>query len=120
VDDEDDTRDLITTVLGRCGAEVLGCATASAALEQCQTWSPDLLVCDIGLPGEDGYSLIKKVRDFEGQCGQVPAVALTAYASPEDRERVLSAGFQMHVAKPVEPEELITIIANVSGRSNKV
>jgi signal transduction histidine kinase/DNA-binding response OmpR family regulator len=120
VDDEDDTRDLIATVLRRCGAEVLGCETASEALEQCQTWSPDLLISDIGLPGEDGYSLIEKVRAFDEPCGQVPAVALTAYASPEDRDRVLSAGFQMHIAKPVEPEELVTIIANVSGRSNKV
>ena len=120
VDDEDDTRDLIATVLARCGAEVHGCARASEALEQCQAWSPDLLVCDIGLPGEDGYSLINKVRAIDGQCGQVPAIALTAYASPEDRDRVLSAGFQMHIAKPVEPEELVTIIANVSGRRNKV
>jgi signal transduction histidine kinase/ActR/RegA family two-component response regulator len=120
VDDEDDTRDLIATVLRRCGAEVLGCETAAEALEQCQAWSPDLLISDIGLPGEDGFSLIKKVREIEGLCGQLPAVALTAYASPEDRDRVLSAGFQMHIAKPVAPEELVTIIANVSGRSNKV
>jgi signal transduction histidine kinase/DNA-binding response OmpR family regulator len=120
VDDEDDTRDLIATVLRRCGAEVRGCETAAEALEQCHAWSPDLLISDIGLPGEDGFSLIKKVREIEGLCGQLPAVALTAYASPEDRDRVLSAGFQMHIAKPVEPEELVTIIANVSGRSNKV
>jgi signal transduction histidine kinase/DNA-binding response OmpR family regulator len=120
VEDEDDTRDLILTVLARCGAEVRGCETASEAFEQFQEWSPDLLVSDIGLPGEDGYSLIKKVREINGRDGQVPAIALTAYATPEDRERVLSAGFQMHIAKPVEPEELVTIIANVAGRRNKV
>lgn len=120
VDDEDDTRDLILTVLKRCGAEVRGSESAAEALRAFKEWSPDLLVCDIGLPVEDGFSLLKKVRALDQQSGQIPAVALTAYASPEDRDRVLSAGFQMHVAKPVEPEELLTIIANIAGRSNKV
>ena len=120
VDDEADTRDLIATVLVRCGAEVRGCETASEALEQFREWTPDLLVSDIGLPGEDGYSLIKKVRAIDERHAQMPAIALTAYASPEDRDRVLSAGFQMHIAKPVDPEELVTIIADVAGRRNKV
>jgi signal transduction histidine kinase/DNA-binding response OmpR family regulator len=120
VDDEDDTRDLILTVLKRCGAEVRGSESAAAALLAFKEWTPDLLVCDIGLPEEDGFSLLKKVRALNQQSGQIPAVALTAYASPEDRDRVLNAGFQMHIAKPVEPEELLTIIANIAGRSNKV
>jgi CheY-like chemotaxis protein len=120
VDDEPDTRILIETVLSRCGAEVRSCESAAEALEQFQEWSPDLLVSDIGLPGEDGYSLIKRVRAIDQRAGQVPAIALTAYATPEDRVRVLSAGFQMHIAKPVDPEELVTIIANLAERPNKV
>jgi signal transduction histidine kinase/DNA-binding response OmpR family regulator len=120
VDDEPDTRVLIATVLARCGAEVRSCESAAEALQQFQGWLPDFLVSDIGLPEEDGYSLIKKVRELDGRDGQMPALALTAYASPEDRVRVLSAGFQMHLAKPVEPEELVTVIANLAGRRNKV
>ncbi len=120
VDDEDDTRDLILTVLKQCGAEVRGSESAAEAFVAFKEWSPDLLVTDIGLPEEDGFSLLKKVRESNGRSGQIPAVALTAYATPEDRDRVLNAGFQMHIAKPVEPEELLTIIASVAGRSNKV
>jgi signal transduction histidine kinase/DNA-binding response OmpR family regulator len=120
VDDEADTRELILTVLRQCGAEVRGSESADEALVMFGEWSPDLLISDIGLPGEDGYSLLKKVRESEQEFSQIPAVALTAYASAEDRERVLSAGFKMHIAKPIEPEELLTIIANVAGRSNKV
>lgn len=120
VEDEDDTRDLILTVLKQCGAEVRGSESAAEAFVAFKEWSPDLLVTDIGLPEEDGFSLLKRVRESNQQSGQIPAVALTAYATPEDRDRVLNAGFQMHIAKPVEPEELLTIIANVVGRSNKV
>jgi signal transduction histidine kinase/DNA-binding response OmpR family regulator len=118
VDDEADTRELIATVLAQCGAEVTGCGSAAEALTTIQTWKPDLLISDIGMPEEDGYSLIKKVRQLDGLCGKIPAVALTAYASTEDRIHILSAGFQMHIAKPVEPQELITIIANVAGRQS--
>lgn len=118
VDDEADTRDLIATVLAQCGAEVTGYGSAAEALTAIQTWKPDLLISDIGMPEEDGYSLIKKVRQLDGLCGKIPAVALTAYASTEDRIHILSAGFQMHISKPVEPQELITIIANVAGRSS--
>jgi signal transduction histidine kinase/DNA-binding response OmpR family regulator len=117
VDDEADTRDMIAAALSQCGAQVKGCESAAEALSALQSWEPDLLISDIGMPGEDGYSLIKKVRQIDRQrYGQIPAVALTAYASPEDRIRILSAGFQMHVAKPVEPEELVTLIANIAGR----
>jgi signal transduction histidine kinase/DNA-binding response OmpR family regulator len=119
VDDEIDTRELILTVLRQCGAEVKGSESAVEALGVFKDWSPNLLITDIGLPEEDGFSLLRKVRESEHQSGQIPAVALTAYATPEDRDRVLSAGFEMHIAKPVEPEELLTIIANVAGRSNR-
>ncbi|HVG35316.1 MAG TPA: response regulator [Pyrinomonadaceae bacterium] len=118
VDDEADTRDLIATVLEQCGAEVTGCGSAAEALTTLQTWKPDLLITDIGMPEEDGYSLLKKVRQLDDLSGKIPAVALTAYASTEDRIHILSAGFQMHIAKPVEPQELITIIANVAGRQS--
>ncbi|HEV2914802.1 MAG TPA: response regulator [Pyrinomonadaceae bacterium] len=116
VDDEEDARELISTVLKQCSAEVRACASAAEALSVLQEWKTDLLISDIGMPEEDGYSLIKKVRQLGDQHGQIPAIALTAYASTEDRIRILSAGFQMHVAKPVEPEELVTVIANVAGR----
>ena len=120
VEDEADTRDLILTVLKQCGAEVRSSASAAEALLAFREWPPDLLISDIGLPGEDGYSLLKKVRESKQPSGQIPAIALTAYASSEDRGRVLSAGFKMHITKPIEPEELLAIIANVSGRSSKV
>src|ERR1051325_5709644 len=117
VDDEADSRDLITAVLVQCGALVKGCETASEALAAIPAWGPDLLISDIGMPVEDGYSLIKKVRESgEQQYEQIPAIALTAYASTEDRARVLEAGFQTHIAKPVEPDELLNIVANVVGR----
>ncbi|MCA1643726.1 MAG: response regulator [Acidobacteria bacterium] len=100
VDDEADTRDWIAAVLRRNGAAVRSCASAAEALRLLEAWEPDALVSDIGMPREDGYSLIKKVRK-SGAGSRVPAVALTAYASGEDRERALAAGFQEHLVKPV-------------------
>ena len=116
VDDEPDTRDLLSTVLGGCGALVRGCDSAAEALTLVETWRPDLLVSDIGLPEEDGYSLIKRVREGGGWGERLPAIALTAYAGAEDRERALSAGFAAHLAKPVEPNDLISAVARVAGR----
>jgi CheY-like chemotaxis protein len=84
-------------------------------------WNPHLLISDIGMPGDDGYSLIKKVRAQESaQHNTIPAVALTAYASVGDRIRALAAGFQMHIPKPLEPSELIAAVANLAGRDAKV
>jgi signal transduction histidine kinase/DNA-binding response OmpR family regulator len=121
VDDEEDTRDLIMIMLTRCGAEVKTVATASEALSELSRWNPEVLISDIGMPIEDGYSLIRKVRAQESaQHNSIPAVALTAYASVEDRLRALAAGFQMHVTKPLEPSELIAVVANLAGRSAKV
>jgi CheY-like chemotaxis protein len=121
VDDEEDTRDLIMIMLTRCGAEVLTVATAADALDELERWNPDVLISDIGMPVEDGYSLIRKVRAQESaQHNRIPAIALTAYASVQDRLRALSAGFQMHVTKPLEPSELIAVVANLAGRSAKV
>ncbi|HEX8494930.1 MAG TPA: response regulator [Pyrinomonadaceae bacterium] len=121
VDDEEDSLDLILTVLAACGAEVKSAASAAAALAELEQWNPDLLISDIGLPGEDGYSLIRKIRAHEStRHRSIPAIALTAYASVEDRLRALSAGFQMHVTKPLEPSELVAVVANLVGRSAKV
>jgi signal transduction histidine kinase/DNA-binding response OmpR family regulator len=121
VDDEEDSRDLIMVVLTGCGAEVKSVATVPAALSELERWNPDLLISDIGLPFEDGYSLIKKVRAHEStRHSSIPAVALTAYASVEDRLRALAAGFQMHIKKPLEPSELIAVVATLAGRSAKV
>jgi PAS domain S-box-containing protein len=118
VDDEADTRDLLTTVLERCDAKVVAVASAAEALEALRWLKPDVLVSDIGMPDEDGYALIRKVRALPPeQGGRIPAVALTAHARVEDRMRALSAGYQMHVAKPVEPTELVTIIASLVGRT---
>lgn len=81
-------------------------------------WWPDALVTDIGMPEEDGYPLIRKLRALERERGaHVPAIALTAYARVEDRLKILSSGFQTHLPKPVDPAELVMVIANVCGRS---
>jgi CheY-like chemotaxis protein len=113
VDDEEDTRDLVTAILTRCGCEVKVCDTADAALEAFRSWKPDLLVCDIGMPNEDGYSLIKKLRKLKLKWAkEVPAIALTAYATEDDRARSLAAGFQVHVAKPIDP---VTLLRSIAG-----
>jgi CheY-like chemotaxis protein len=118
VDDDPDALDLIATILRRAEAETRLCSSPPEALATLRSWKPHVLVSDIEMPGEDGYSLIRKVRQLTGSDGgQVPAVALTAYGRPEDRVRSLSAGFSMHVAKPVDPVELGVIVANLAGRS---
>jgi len=119
VDDEADARESLTVVLEQCGAVVTAVASAREALGALAHQRPDILVSDIGMPEEDGYSLIEKVRVPEAaqRGGRIPAVALTAYAAPEDRRRALAAGYELHVPKPVTPEELVTAVANLSGRS---
>lgn len=116
VDDDEDSRFYITTVLEADGANVRAVASAPAALEVLADWQPDVFICDIAMPGEDGYTLIRKVRALKAdRGGKVPAVALTAYADSEDRIRALEAGFQTHVPKPVDPGELVTIVANIAA-----
>ena len=118
VDDESDARNLLTAVLSQSGAEVTAVATATDALEKLKLMKPDLLLSDIEMPDEDGYSLIRQVRSLtRNQGGLTPAIALTAHARFSDRMRALSAGFQMHLPKPVEPAELVTIIANLRAVS---
>lgn len=117
VDDEADSRDLITAILTRYGSEVKCSESTSEALRAFQDWNPDLIVSDIGMPDEDGYSLIKKLRKLKSKrAKQIPAVALTAYATTEDRARALTAGFQIHLAKPINPEALVRSIASAAGR----
>ncbi|TVP61677.1 MAG: response regulator [Nodularia sp. (in: Bacteria)] len=115
VDDDYDSRFYITTVLTADGAIVTTVESAAAALEVFSELQPDICIFDIAMPEEDGYSLIRKVRALTRR---VPAVALTAYADPEDRIRALEAGFQIHVPKPVDPEELVIIVANLVNLVN--
>lgn len=118
VDDEFDARALVTTMLERCGAQVLAVSSTREALDSIEKWKPDVLIADIGMPIEDGYSLIRKVRALPSdRGGQTPALALTAYARTEDRIRTLSEGYQMHLAKPVDRLELATIVSSLCHRS---
>jgi CheY-like chemotaxis protein len=117
VDDEADARELIVTVLEHAGARVIAVATAEEALDVISHERPDVLLSDIGMPPTDGYSLIQKIRELpphEG--GRIPAAALTAYSRSEDARRAYEAGFQRHVAKPVEPDVLVAQVAALAGR----
>ena len=117
VDDELDSRELITAILTRCGSEVRCSETVSEAIQTFRDWKPDLLVSDIGMPVEDGYSLIQRLRKMKSKLArEIPAIALTAYATVEDRDRALDAGFQIHVTKPIDPEALVRSIAGAAGR----
>ncbi len=118
VEDEPDSRDLLVALLERCGAEVAATGSAAEAFDALKQRSLDCIVSDIEMPGEDGYTFIRRVREAERESGRrVPAVALTAYARTQDRMRALAAGFQMHVPKPVEPAELLTVVASLCGRA---
>jgi CheY-like chemotaxis protein len=111
VDDEPDTRELLAHRFTQCGAQVRLAASADEALAMFKAWNPAILVSDIGMPGGDGYRLIRDIRSWESEHGGcIPAVALTAYARREDQRRALTAGFQMHVSKPVEPTELVALV----------
>lgn len=118
VDDEADTRNLLTTILGQYGAQVTAVASTQEAMTALSQFHPDILISDIGMPEEDGYTLIRKVRSLpSNEGGKIPAVALTAYARSEDRTQALLAGFQLHIPKPVNPGELAAVVANLAGRT---
>lgn len=120
VDDEADTRELIREVLKECGSEVILSRSAAEALEAIEQHKPDILISDLGMPDEDGYSLITKIRALPSERGgHIPAAALTAYARAEDRMRVLRSGFQFHLPKPVDSAELVTVVASLAGRAYK-
>ncbi|MGH9849000.1 MAG: hybrid sensor histidine kinase/response regulator [Blastocatellia bacterium] len=119
VDDEADARDLLAIRLQQYGADVITAASVEAALELLTQLGPrpDLIVSDIAMPGEDGYSLMRRVRALElEQGGRIPAIALTAYSRTKDRVQALAAGFQLHVPKPVNAAELAHAIASIAGR----
>ncbi|MBE9107956.1 response regulator [Nodosilinea sp. LEGE 07298] len=114
VDDSPDTRELLQVVLGAYGAEVDTMPSAEAALAYLETASPDVLVCDIGMPDMDGYRLLQHIRASAAYQGKhFPAIALTAYAREEDRQRAFEHGFQKHMAKPIEPEALAIAVADL-------
>ena len=114
IEDESDARELLLAILRRAGAAAMAVASVAEALETLQRWKAEVLVSDIGLPDADGYALIQHVRALDAERGgAVPAIALTANARPENRSRALAAGFQMHIAKPVDPAELTHAIARV-------
>ncbi len=117
VDDEEDTRQLLVQALTFYGATVVSADSAEEALTEIQDKNPDIIVSDIGMPDEDGYTLIRKIRNLpDEQQRNTIAVALTAFTRAQDRMRALAAGFQNHVSKPVEPDELVTVIASLTGR----
>jgi CheY-like chemotaxis protein len=117
VDDDGEAVTLAETILAGAGAEVRTCGGAPEALELLLRWRPEVLISDIEMPGEDGYSLVKKLRALPvAEGGSIPAVALTAYGRTQDRMRSLAAGYNMHVPKPVDPGELTAIVASVAGR----
>lgn len=118
VDDDADTREFLIALLEQYGAMVTATASATEALERLQQMKYDLLLSDIGMPGENGYRLIRQIRALPlAQGGQMQAVAVTAYAREEDRMQALSAGFQMHISKPIEPRQLLKVIVRLAGRT---
>ncbi|HEX6185130.1 MAG TPA: response regulator, partial [Pyrinomonadaceae bacterium] len=119
VDDEPDTLLMLKVGLSRCGAEVRAAESAAEALAALDAEHFDVLISDIGMPGEDGYELMRKVRARPAECGgRIPAVALTAYARVEDRMQALRSGYQMHVPKPVELAELVTVTSSLVQRAD--
>jgi PAS domain S-box-containing protein len=118
VDDDADALDLASAILGSAGAAVKTSLSAREALEMLHEWRPDVVVSDIEMPGEDGYSLIRKLRALDpSRGGKIPAVALTAYGRTQDRMASLTAGYNMHVPKPVDPAEFTTIVASLVART---
>jgi PAS domain S-box-containing protein len=117
VEDDADARELFASVLDDRGARVVAAGSSEEALRAFEDEPPEVLVCDIGLPGEDGYTLLRRIRSLPAERGgDVPAAAITAYASPEDRRRALEAGFQRHVPKPFDPAELPALVAELAPR----
>jgi CheY-like chemotaxis protein len=119
VDDHIDTLELITVILEQYGTQIMTATSVGEALEVMTRFKPDILISDIAMPEEDGYSLIRKARALSTEPGEfLPAIALTAYAGDEDRIKAVKAGFQMHVTKPVEPAELVAVVAKLATSRN--
>jgi CheY-like chemotaxis protein len=117
VEDDGDAGELIGAILKRCGAEVTTTASAGEGFQAFTEKPPDVVVSDIEMPDEDGYSLIRRIRALDMKSGgNVPAAAITAYASPSDRMKVLGAGFNIHMSRPVQPAQLASVVARLAAR----
>ena len=120
VDDDPDTREILCVVLGQRGAEVHAAASSADALIAFREWKPNVLISDLGMPGEDGFALIERVRQLAPEDGgNIPAAALTAYAREEDSRRAHSAGYQVHISKPVDPAKLAAVVAGLARHARK-
>jgi PAS domain S-box-containing protein len=119
VDDDRDTREMLEALLTQCSASVRTASSTTEALRELERSRPDVLVSDLGMPDEDGYELIKRIRAMEAVTNSkaLPALALTAYARPDDRVRALTAGYHVHLSKPVDPEEFALVVSNLLGRA---
>src|SRR5262249_7754759 len=116
VDDDPDTLEAMCSAIRQAGADVRSATSAPDAIAVLAAWPADLLVSDLAMAGDDGYTLIRHVRGLPAERGgQVPALALSAYARLDDRLKALAAGFQMHTAKPVDPAELVAMLATMAG-----
>lgn len=114
VDDPEDTRELLRVALTNAGADIRACAQSAEALATVKTWKADCIVSDIGMPGEDGYELIKKVRSLRKKNGgKIPAIALTGFAGLDDKSKAIAAGYQTHIAKPVDLGNLTSEIVRL-------
>ena len=119
VEDEDDAREMVTLILEQYGAEVIAAESVKRALAEYDKHQPDILISDISMPVEDGFSLIKQIRNSGSAKSNLPAIALTAYASDTDRKRVLAAGFDLHLPKPIQPNRLIESVSLLTRRQNR-
>ena len=116
VEDFTDARETTAAALVAGGADVVEAGSVQEALGVLDTRTPDVILCDIGMPEEDGYALIHRIRSRPGKAGQIPAAALTAWTEPEDRDRALASGFQIHLHKPIQPDALVEAVAHLAGR----
>jgi len=120
LDDEKDGREIVQRLLEGAGASVHSAASAEDAIDELEHgYVPDLILSDIGMPGQDGYEFMRRVRQMDAPVSTVPAAALTALARVEDRKRALLAGYQTHLAKPVDPVELVATVASLTGRTGR-
>jgi len=119
VDDEADASAMVKRALQDVSAEVTTADSGTAALRILETHAFDVMILDIGMPGMDGYTLIERIREGSSQNAETPAIALTAYARSEDRIRALRFGFNMHLAKPVDIPELVTVVGRLSGKPRR-
>lgn len=118
VDDNEDSRELVKIILEGYGTRIVTAASTCEALDAIAQFNPDVLISDIAMPSEDGYALIRKIRTLSPeQGGLIPAVALTACVVQEERSRALEAGFQVHLAKPLDPDKLITVVAHLAKQA---